>query len=90
MHTLQYQPSEYLLVSKAKTKKVREMTKPLWTGPYIVKEIISNNVYKVESLLGKEKVYQASYLWFYESSGYGPDEGMKHVFLQDEGELEVE
>ena len=66
VHTLQYQPGKYVLVSKANTKKEREKTKLIWTGPYIVKEIISNNVYKVESLLGKEKVHHASYLWFYE------------------------
>ena len=48
VHTLQYQPGEYVLVSKANTKKEREKTKPMWTGPYIVKEIISNNVYRVE------------------------------------------
>ena len=40
--------------------------------------------------LGKEKVYHASYLWLYEPAGYVPDEGVRHVFLQDVGELEVE
>ena len=89
VHTLQYQPREYVLVSKTNTKKEREKTRPMSTGPYIVKEIISDNVYEVESLLGKEKIYHAAYLWFYESTGYMPDEGVRHVFLQDTGELEV-
>ena len=29
-------------------------------------------------------------LWFYEPSGYVPSEDVRHVFLQDKGELEVE
>ena len=63
MHALQYQPGQYVLVNKAYKKKQREKTKPVWTGPYIVKEIISNNVYEVELLLGKEKVYHAKHVF---------------------------
>ena len=90
LHTLQDQPGEYVLVSKANTKKEREKIKPMWTGPYLVKEIVSNNVYRVESLLGKEGVCHASYLWFYEPCGYEPSVEVRNVFLQNVGELEIE
>ena len=35
-------------------------------------------------------MYRAAYLWFYVPSGYMPDDDVRHVFLQDTIELEVE
>ena len=61
-----------------------------WSGPYEVIQIISNNVYIVESLVGKRKMYHAVCLWFYEPKGYVPTEEVRNIFLEDQGELEIE
>ena len=90
LHTLQYQEGDYVMVSNANTKRERNKTKPKWTGPYEVVRVVSNNVYEVESLLGKRRVIHANFMWFYEPEGYVPTEAMRNVFLQDQGELEVE
>ena len=78
------------MVSNANTKRERNKVKPKWSGPYEVIQIVSKNVYIVESLVGKRKMYHASYLWFYEPKGYVPTEEVRNIFLQDQGELEIE
>ena len=76
------------MLSKANTKRERDKIKPVWYGPFQVIEIVSNNVYRVESLLGQEKVVHASFMWFYEPKGYEPTMEVRNIFLQDQGELE--
>ena len=88
--TMQYQEGDFVMLSKANTKREREKVKPVWYGPFQVTEVISNNVYRVESLLGQEKVCHASFMWFYEPKGYEPTEEVRNIFLQDGGELEIE
>ena len=80
LHTLQYQEGDYVMVSNANTKRERNKTKPKWTGPYEVVRVVSNNVYEVESLLGKRKVLHASFMWFYVPEGYLPTEAMRNTF----------
>ena len=86
LHMLQYQEGDYVMVSNANTKRERNKTNPNWTGPYKVVRVVSNNVYEVESLLGKRKTLHASCMWFYEPEGYLPTEAVKNVFLQDQEE----
>ena len=90
LKTLQYQTGDYVMLSKANTKRERDKIKPVWYGPFQVIEIVSNNVYRVESLLGQEKVVHASFMWFYEPKGYEPTMEVRNIFLQDQGELEIE
>ena len=79
-----------MMVSNANTKQERNKVKPKWSGPYEVIQIVSNNVYVVESLVGKRKMYHASYLWFNEPKRYVPTEEVRNIFLQNQGELEIE
>eukprot|EP00924_Labyrinthula_sp_SR-Ha-C_P008510 maker-scaffold_32-snap-gene-2.60-mRNA-1 protein AED:0.36 eAED:0.43 QI:0/0/0/0.5/1/1/2/0/155 len=50
---VQYAPRDYILLVEEGTQNVQEKTKLSWLGPYQVVEVISTNVYQMESITGK-------------------------------------
>eukprot|EP00924_Labyrinthula_sp_SR-Ha-C_P008173 snap_masked-scaffold_11-processed-gene-5.27-mRNA-1 protein AED:0.58 eAED:0.58 QI:0/-1/0/1/-1/1/1/0/267 len=61
----QYSKGDYVLVSEHGTLQANEKTRLTWLGPYQVIDVVSKDVYIVESLLGKTRTIHASRLWFY-------------------------
>ena len=87
---MQFQTGDWVLVSNKNTKREGNKTKLNWTGPYQIKQIVSQNVYVVENLYGKQRTVHASFLWFYESPSFRPSDNLRQIFKHDFDELEVE
>eukprot|EP00924_Labyrinthula_sp_SR-Ha-C_P001736 augustus_masked-scaffold_113-processed-gene-0.12-mRNA-1 protein AED:1.00 eAED:1.00 QI:0/0/0/0/1/1/3/0/823 len=57
-HPIQFHPGEYILLSeKGVGAKNKNKSKLKWTGPFQVKDIISEHLYVVEDLYGQKKTY---------------------------------
>ena len=88
---MQFQPGDFVLLSRAGTKSIRKKTKLEWGGPFQVTEVHSNNVYTIQEMTtDKEMKVHASRLWFYESDGYVPKDSMKLIFDTQWKTLDVE
>eukprot|EP00924_Labyrinthula_sp_SR-Ha-C_P013163 snap_masked-scaffold_12-processed-gene-11.46-mRNA-1 protein AED:0.46 eAED:0.52 QI:0/-1/0/1/-1/1/1/0/95 len=62
----------------------------MWLGPYQVMDIISKDVYEVESLLGKRRVVHTSRLWFYADEKPTGNENLKALFTHNFQSLEID
>ena len=91
MVQIQYAPGDWVLVSKAGTPqaKVSKLKKD-WCGPFHIVETVSDNIYKVKSLLDKEYTVHASRVWFYDGDDFVPTEQLRELFLGDWGMMEVD
>eukprot|EP00924_Labyrinthula_sp_SR-Ha-C_P009054 snap_masked-scaffold_2-processed-gene-11.4-mRNA-1 protein AED:0.14 eAED:0.14 QI:0/-1/0/1/-1/1/1/0/1364 len=82
---LQYQVGEWCLISTAKTPRETNKIKLEWSGPVLIQEVLSNNVYRVRLLNGMTLTVHASRLYFYEPSGYVPDDALRKIFVNNWG-----
>lgn len=87
---IQFQPLEWVLVSKTGTLAARNKTKPTWIGPYQVTQCLHRNVYEVRDLIGSSKVVHSSRMWPYEPDSFKPDQRLQKLFIHDKGALEVQ
>eukprot|EP00924_Labyrinthula_sp_SR-Ha-C_P003638 snap_masked-scaffold_3-processed-gene-1.14-mRNA-1 protein AED:1.00 eAED:1.00 QI:0/0/0/0/1/1/2/0/1179 len=87
---IQYNLGDWVLTSSANTHRARLKYKLKWQGPLQVVDTISDNVYKLKSLLGKEMVCHASRMWWYEPPEYEPSEEIMKHFRRTYGALSVE
>eukprot|EP00924_Labyrinthula_sp_SR-Ha-C_P002337 augustus_masked-scaffold_16-processed-gene-1.7-mRNA-1 protein AED:0.39 eAED:0.39 QI:0/0/0/1/1/1/2/0/539 len=87
---IQYAEGDHVLVSEHGTPSASEKTRLNWIGPYQVVEIVSDNVYQVESLLGKLKTVHGSRLWFYADKLPVGSTKLKSLFAHNFQSLEVE
>eukprot|EP00924_Labyrinthula_sp_SR-Ha-C_P007793 snap_masked-scaffold_28-processed-gene-3.30-mRNA-1 protein AED:1.00 eAED:1.00 QI:0/-1/0/0/-1/1/1/0/180 len=78
------------MISSENTHRKRLKVKLRWQGPFQITEIISPNVYKVTSLIGKEFTVHASRMWWYEGSLFEPPTELVEHFKRDYGALVVE
>ena len=86
---VQYGPGDWVLMSIEGTPKVRNKLRPRWQGPYLVKDIISNNVYCIKDPIGTEIECHGCRLWPYEGSDYMPIEALNQIFYGTFKEYEV-
>ena len=88
---LQYGIGDWVMLSNSNTKRATQKMKPLYSGPFQIVEVISDNVYRIENIKGdfSRKVH-ASFLWFYEPSGFVPGNDVLMAFQHDWAMLEVE
>jgi len=88
---MQFQEGDFVLLSRAGTKFIRQKTKLEWGGPFQIVEIHSNNVYTIQEMTSdKQMKVHASRLWFYENDGYIPKDSMKLIFDTQWKTLDVE
>ena len=84
---IQYQPGEFVLVSTKGVAKHRAKTKLTWIGPFIITEVIGNNVYKVENPSGEERIVHAARVKWYDGKAFTLIEEINDQFLFDRGEF---
>eukprot|EP00924_Labyrinthula_sp_SR-Ha-C_P004817 augustus_masked-scaffold_1-processed-gene-13.43-mRNA-1 protein AED:0.42 eAED:0.43 QI:0/-1/0/1/-1/1/1/0/622 len=87
---LQFSAGDYVLISEHGTLNATEKTRLNWMGPYQVLESISENVYIVESLLGKRRTVHGARMWFYSDAQPPNRKQMKKLFVHNFSSLEVE
>eukprot|EP00924_Labyrinthula_sp_SR-Ha-C_P003686 snap_masked-scaffold_3-processed-gene-2.39-mRNA-1 protein AED:0.48 eAED:0.48 QI:0/-1/0/1/-1/1/1/0/1861 len=87
---VQYSPGDYILLAEEGTQNAQEKTKLSWLGPYQVIEVVSNNVYEVESITGKRRLVHGSRMWFYSHQKPLGGEKLKALFVHNFSALEVE
>eukprot|EP00924_Labyrinthula_sp_SR-Ha-C_P002067 snap_masked-scaffold_99-processed-gene-0.25-mRNA-1 protein AED:1.00 eAED:1.00 QI:0/-1/0/0/-1/1/1/0/756 len=87
---MQFSQGDYVLVSEYGTLNANEKTRLSWLGPYQVTDIISKDVYEVESLLGKRRIVHASRLWFYADEKPTGNENLKALFTRNFQSLEID
>jgi N6-adenosine-specific RNA methylase IME4 len=90
---VQYQPGDFVLKSSAGTKSSKNKIRLEWTGPWQITEIMGNNVYRLSSIgvhSGESDIVHSSRLWFYEPSGYVPEESVVAVFNTNNQMLDIE
>eukprot|EP00924_Labyrinthula_sp_SR-Ha-C_P011424 augustus_masked-scaffold_46-processed-gene-0.3-mRNA-1 protein AED:1.00 eAED:1.00 QI:0/0/0/0/1/1/3/0/932 len=85
-----YAPGDYVLIAEEGTQNANEKTKLAWLGPYQVVEVISTNVYQVESITGKLRIVHGSRMWFYSHQKPLGGEKLKSLFIHNFAQLEVE
>eukprot|EP00924_Labyrinthula_sp_SR-Ha-C_P000049 maker-scaffold_60-snap-gene-0.53-mRNA-1 protein AED:0.62 eAED:0.63 QI:0/0/0/1/0/0/2/0/860 len=85
----QFSQGDYVLVSEYGTLNAKEKTRLNWIGPYQVTNIISKDVYEVESLLGKRRIIHASRLWFYSDEKPLGNKNLKALFVHNFQSLEI-
>eukprot|EP00924_Labyrinthula_sp_SR-Ha-C_P010200 maker-scaffold_23-snap-gene-0.6-mRNA-1 protein AED:0.07 eAED:0.13 QI:0/0/0/1/0/0/3/0/1195 len=87
--TFQFSQGDYVLVSEYGTLNAKEKTRLNWIGPYQIINIVSKDVYEVESLLGKRRVIHASRLWFYSDKKPIGNRNLKALFVHNFQSLEI-
>eukprot|EP00924_Labyrinthula_sp_SR-Ha-C_P010291 snap_masked-scaffold_23-processed-gene-2.9-mRNA-1 protein AED:0.45 eAED:0.45 QI:0/-1/0/1/-1/1/1/0/1117 len=85
----QFSQGDYVLVSEYGTLNAKEKTHLNWIGPYQITNIVSKDVYEVESLLGKRRVIHASRLWFYSDEKPLGNKNLKALFVHNFQSLEI-
>eukprot|EP00924_Labyrinthula_sp_SR-Ha-C_P003000 maker-scaffold_58-snap-gene-0.20-mRNA-1 protein AED:0.30 eAED:0.37 QI:0/0/0/1/0/0/2/0/163 len=68
----------------------KQMKKPVLLGPYQVIDVVSKDVYIVESLLGKTRTIHASRLWFYGDKKSVGNLNLKPIFTHNFQSLEID
>ena len=86
---LQFQPGEWVLVSKFGTKAARDKTKPMWVGPYQIDHSAHRNVYVVRDLVGRSRLIHSSRIWPYAPATYTPPPNLVKLFTADVGSFQV-
>ena len=84
-YILQFQPGDWVMVSTSQTQKDLDKTRLKWSGPQLIVEVISDDVYKVRNLKGKTEVVHASRMWYYDNSTFKPGPEVTNVFNHDFG-----
>eukprot|EP00924_Labyrinthula_sp_SR-Ha-C_P001902 augustus_masked-scaffold_30-processed-gene-2.69-mRNA-1 protein AED:0.48 eAED:0.48 QI:0/-1/0/1/-1/1/1/0/1817 len=87
---IQFSPGDYVLVSEKGTMAAQEKTRITWHGPYQVTEIVSRDIYKVESLMGKERIVHATRMWFYSTKKPLGNHKLRQVFMHNFDAVEVD
>eukprot|EP00924_Labyrinthula_sp_SR-Ha-C_P015633 snap_masked-scaffold_4-processed-gene-5.43-mRNA-1 protein AED:1.00 eAED:1.00 QI:0/0/0/0/1/1/3/0/275 len=87
---LQFSPGDWVLVSEHGTQHANAKTSLAWIGRYQIIDILSNNVYLVESLLGKTRTVHASRIWFYAHTRPLGSKKLKALFIHNFKQLEIE
>ena len=62
----------------------------MWVGPYQIQEILSPNVYVVQSLTNKRQTVHSSRLILYSGSSFIPPPKWKNIYVQNFEALEVD
>ena len=83
-------PGDWVLISSKDTTLDNDKIKLKWIGPYMITEIISQNVYQVRNLLGEEQEMHESRMWFYAPVSFQPGPELQHIFTHDRKQFEVE
>ena len=86
-HVVQFQESDWVMVSYHDTQRDTDKTRLKWLGPQMIEKIISDDVYLVSNVLGHAHVVHASRLWYYEGPEYKPSDAVREVFTRDFHEL---
>eukprot|EP00924_Labyrinthula_sp_SR-Ha-C_P010872 maker-scaffold_47-augustus-gene-0.0-mRNA-1 protein AED:0.42 eAED:0.43 QI:0/0/0/0.5/0/0/2/0/348 len=87
---LQFSPGDWVLVSEHGTQHANAKTSLSWIGPYQIIDILSSNVYLVESLLGKTRTVHSSRIWFYSHTRPIGSKKLKALFVHNFKQLEIE
>eukprot|EP00924_Labyrinthula_sp_SR-Ha-C_P010395 snap_masked-scaffold_23-processed-gene-5.50-mRNA-1 protein AED:0.52 eAED:0.53 QI:0/0/0/1/1/1/2/0/858 len=87
---LQFSSGDWVLVSEHGTQHANAKTSLSWIGPYQIIDILSSNVYLVESLLGKTRTVHSSRIWFYSHTRPIGSKKLKALFVHNFKQLEIE
>eukprot|EP00924_Labyrinthula_sp_SR-Ha-C_P013280 snap_masked-scaffold_45-processed-gene-1.26-mRNA-1 protein AED:0.46 eAED:0.46 QI:0/-1/0/1/-1/1/1/0/744 len=87
---LQFSAGDYVLMSKEGRKSSQDKMRLNWTGPFQVTEVVSSNVYRVESLTGKSYLAHTSRLGFYSNRKPANYFKLRGFFQQNFETLEVD
>eukprot|EP00924_Labyrinthula_sp_SR-Ha-C_P016187 snap_masked-scaffold_4-processed-gene-21.51-mRNA-1 protein AED:1.00 eAED:1.00 QI:0/-1/0/0/-1/1/1/0/2106 len=91
IHPIRFHPGEYILMSeKGMGSKNKDKSKPKWTGPFQVKEIISEHLYVVEDLYGQRRTRHSCLMIPFAPSAFIPNASTRAVYIMDRGKLGVE
>ena len=88
--SLQYQVGEFVKVSMHKvSRRKRDKTRLVWLGPYLIDEIVGDDLYRLKDPLGNTLEAHSARLKWYDGKGYRPAEEVRDVFLKNYGQFEV-
>ena len=77
---VQFQAGDWAMISFHQTPMYTDKTKPIWQGPMVVLQVLSKDVYEVQSMLGKKYRVHGNRMWFYAKQNfYRPAEYVKHM-----------
>ena len=82
-YVLQFQQGDWVMVSTVGTAKDKDKTRLKWAGPMIIVDIVTQDVYKVQDLNGRQEKVHASRMWYYDNSDFRPDPAITSVFNHD-------
>eukprot|EP00924_Labyrinthula_sp_SR-Ha-C_P005510 augustus_masked-scaffold_62-processed-gene-0.16-mRNA-1 protein AED:1.00 eAED:1.00 QI:0/-1/0/0/-1/1/1/0/2107 len=86
-----FNEGEYVWLSEKEVSAgKKDKTKPRWCGPYQVKSVVSDHLYLVADLDGKEKLRHSTLLIPFAPVSFLPSPLTKLVFRMDKNNLEVE
>lgn len=89
-HNVQYIPGNYVLVSDWDTKKKKNKSKLTLKGPYLIVDVIGENMYLIKNLMDEEQIAHSCRLKFYEGKSFKSQEIIKKVFILNGGRFPVE
>eukprot|EP00924_Labyrinthula_sp_SR-Ha-C_P000042 augustus_masked-scaffold_60-processed-gene-0.71-mRNA-1 protein AED:0.69 eAED:0.69 QI:0/-1/0/1/-1/1/1/0/2071 len=86
-----FRPGEFVWMSEKEVNSGnKDKVKPRWCGPYQIREMISEHLYKLEDLNGNVKVRHSTLLIPFAPVGFLPNPATKLVYRMNRGDLEVE
>ena len=80
---------DLVLISDFGTTRSKQKLKLRWTGPYIVRQVVGEHLYKVQDPVGAFKEVHAIRMRLYNGGKLPLDEVVKRVFLHNEGRFEI-
>ena len=89
LEPMYFSEGEYVLLSELENKN-KDKSKPVWSGPMQIVQVLSEHLYLLRDLEGKEKERHSSLLIPFAPSEFLPNPATKVAYLLDKGKLEVE
>eukprot|EP00924_Labyrinthula_sp_SR-Ha-C_P014342 snap_masked-scaffold_20-processed-gene-2.14-mRNA-1 protein AED:1.00 eAED:1.00 QI:0/0/0/0/1/1/2/0/167 len=86
---LQFNVGGYFLILKEGTQSAKK-TRVTWIGPFQITDLVSKDVYSVESLTNKTRLVHGSRLWWYSDSQPLGNKKLKAHLIHNFQFLEVE
>eukprot|EP00924_Labyrinthula_sp_SR-Ha-C_P015341 snap_masked-scaffold_87-processed-gene-0.29-mRNA-1 protein AED:0.37 eAED:0.37 QI:0/-1/0/1/-1/1/1/0/2646 len=87
---IQYGIGDYIMFSIAGTSLVKDKLQLRWLGPAIIKDIIGENLYLVQDLMGNEMEVHSRRIRFYDGKEQLMTEEIKEVYLYNAGRFQLE
>jgi len=87
---IQFQPLEFVLISRKGVEKNPSKLKLTWYGPFQVLKPVGRNTYEVEDPLGRKSISHSSRMRKYATKDFKLTEEVKKVYLQNMGDYYLE